>query len=54
MSLKARAIRLGETYLAAEFLIQLAPILHIMLKLESAFVPRWRDVASTGIYDTCR
>jgi len=39
MSSKARAKKLGETYLAAELLIQLALTLNIMLKLEVPLFP---------------
>ena len=46
---KAEAARLGETYLGVELLIWLALILSVVLKLSSAAVSRWREVASTSI-----
>ena len=58
MSLTARAARLGETYVAAVFLIRptLRLNINIMLRLESVAIPRWpwREVVSMGVCDICK
>lgn len=51
---KARAARLDKTFFAVELLIWLALILNIVLKLESVDIPRWREVASMGVYHILR